>query len=57
MDKIFLPFSQEDTGYSRKFDGNGLGLALVKKYLDLINTEIMVDSKKGKGSNFIVCFN
>jgi len=57
MDKIFLPFSQEDTGYSRKFDGNGLGLALVKKYLDLINAEIMVESKKGKGSNFIVCFN
>ena len=57
MDKIFLPFSQEDTGYSRKFVGNGLGLALVKKYLDLINAEIMVDSKKGKGSNFIVCFN
>ncbi len=57
MDKIFLPFSQEDTGYSRKFDGNGLGLALVKKYLDLIDAEIMVDSKKGKGSNFIVCFN
>jgi PAS domain S-box-containing protein len=57
MDKIFLPFSQEDSGYSRKFDGNGLGLALVKKYLELINAEITVESVKGKGSMFIVCFN
>jgi signal transduction histidine kinase len=57
LDKIFLPFSQEDSGYSRKFDGNGLGLALVKKYLELINGEITVESVKGKGSLFVVCFN
>ena len=57
LDKIFLPFSQEDTGYSRKFDGNGLGLALVKKYLEIISAEIKVESIKGKGSLFIVCFN
>jgi PAS domain S-box-containing protein len=57
LDKIFLPFSQEDTGYSRKFDGNGLGLALVKKYLEIINAEIKVESTKGNGSVFIVCFN
>jgi len=57
MDKIFLPFFQEDSGYSRKFDGNGLGLAVVKKYLDLINAEITVESVKGKGSSFVICFN
>jgi PAS domain S-box-containing protein len=57
IDKIFLPFSQEDTGYSRRFDGNGLGLALVKKYLELINAEIKVESVKGKGSIFTVSFN
>ena len=57
LDKIFLPFSQEDSGYSRKFDGNGLGLALVKKYLEIISAEIKVESIKGKGSLFIVCFN
>jgi PAS domain S-box-containing protein len=56
LDKIFLPFSQEDTGYSRKFDGNGLGLALVKKYLEIIKAEIKVDSTKGNGSVFIVYF-
>jgi signal transduction histidine kinase len=57
MDKIFLPFSQEDTGYSRKFDGIGLGLALVKKYLGLINAEIKVKSVKGIGSLFDISFN
>jgi PAS domain S-box-containing protein len=57
QDKIFLPFVQEDSGYSRKFDGNGLGLALVKKYLELINAEITVESEKGKGSLFVVRFN
>jgi signal transduction histidine kinase len=57
INKIFLPFSQEDTGYSRKFDGIGLGLALVKKYLGLINADIKVESEKGKGSLFEINFN
>jgi signal transduction histidine kinase len=54
---LFSPFSQEETGYTRKFDGNGLGLALVKRYCDLNNAGIQVDSKKGKGSKFTVTFN
>jgi signal transduction histidine kinase/putative methionine-R-sulfoxide reductase with GAF domain len=53
---IFEPFMQEDRGYSRKYEGNGLGLALVKKYCDLNNAEIHVDSVKGNGSRFIVKF-
>ncbi len=57
IDKIFLPFSQEESGYSRKYEGNGLGLALVKNYLKLINADIRVESEKGEGSNFIVNFN
>jgi len=57
IEKIFLPFSQEESGYSRKYEGNGLGLALVKNYLKLINADIRVESEKGIGSNFIVNFN
>lgn len=53
---LFSPFSQEETGYTRKFDGNGLGLALVKRYCDLNNADIKVESKKGKGSRFTVEF-
>ena len=56
LESMFKPFTQEDTGYSRKYEGVGLGLALVKNYLDLIGAEIKVDSEKGKGSVFTVVF-
>jgi len=56
MEKLFTPFSQEDAGHKRKFEGNGLGLALVKKYVELNNAEIAVDSVKDKGSVFTVTF-
>lgn len=56
LKNLFQPFSQEDGGYTRKFEGNGLGLALVKKYCSLNNAEIKVESIKGKGSTFSVIF-
>jgi PAS domain S-box-containing protein len=56
LERMFKPFTQEDTGYSRKYEGVGLGLALVKNYLDLIGAEIKVESVKGKGSVFTVVF-
>ena len=56
LTKIFHPFSQEDTGHKREFEGNGLGLALVKKYLDLNKAIILVKSKKEVGSTFTVTF-
>lgn len=52
--KLFSPFKQEESGYTRKFEGNGLGLALVKKYCEINGAEIEVKSEKGKGSTFIV---
>ncbi len=56
LPKIFDPFSQEESGYSRRYEGNGLGLALVKKYIELIGAEIKVESEKGVGSIFTVTF-
>ena len=56
LPNLFLPFIQEEQGYTRKFEGNGLGLALVKKYCDLNNIDISVQSEKGKGSSFILKF-
>lgn len=56
MGKLFTPFSQEEQGYTRKYDGNGLGLALVKKYCELNNAQIDVKSKKGVGSVLSVKF-
>jgi len=53
---LFDSFTQEEQGYGRKFEGNGLGLALVKKYCEINNAEISVDSKRDKGSKFIIVF-
>ncbi len=57
LKKLFTPFSQEDMGYKREFEGNGLGLALVKKYVELNDAEIFVKSGKNKGTSFKVVFN
>lgn len=57
MEKMFIPFSQEHQGYTRQYDGNGLGLALIKNYCKINKAEIKVDSKKNEGSVFRVIFN
>ena len=57
INEVFSPFSQEDAGQKRNYEGNGLGLALVKKYVDLNKASIDVQSKKNKGSVFSVTFN
>ena len=56
LPNLFELFSQEEQGYTRKFEGNGLGLALVKNYCELNNANISVESQKGIGSKFRVAF-
>ena len=56
LPNLFLPFRQEEQGYSRKYEGNGLGLSLVKKYCELNNADISVKSSKGNGTKFTVTF-
>lgn len=56
LENLFEPFSQEEQGYSRKFEGNGLGLALVKRYCELNGAKIKAESEKGKGTKFSVLF-
>lgn len=57
LPSLFTPFSQEEFGYTRRYEGTGLGLALVQKYVELIKAGIKVASEKDKGSNFTVLFN
>jgi len=56
LQKIFEPFSQEEQGYTRSFDGNGLGLALIKKYCEINNAIMEVETEKNVGSTFRIIF-
>jgi len=49
---IFETFTQAKTDISRKYGGTGLGLAITKKLLNMFNSQIVVDSTEGKGTNF-----
>ena len=56
LDNLYKPFLQEEQGYTRKYEGNGLGLALVKEYVNLNKGNITVETEKGKGTKFAVSF-
>jgi PAS domain S-box-containing protein len=54
MEQLFKPFSQIDSGLARKFEGTGLGLAMVKLLADLHGGSVAVESSVGEGSTFTV---
>jgi signal transduction histidine kinase len=49
---IYDRFYQGDTSHS--LEGNGLGLSMVKRVIDLVNGQISIDSKVGVGSTFMI---
>lgn len=56
MNLIFEAFRQGSEGIGRSYEGTGLGLTLCKKFVDLLNGDISVDSIPGIGSTFTVKF-
>jgi CheY-like chemotaxis protein len=54
LEHLFKPFSQIDSGLARKFEGTGLGLAMVKLLADLHGGSVAVSSAVGEGSCFTV---
>ncbi|HVA41215.1 MAG TPA: PAS domain S-box protein, partial [Candidatus Binataceae bacterium] len=56
LPRLFEPFSQEQTGHSRRFEGAGLGLAFARKCVELGGARISAASRKGEGSTFTIAF-
>lgn len=51
---LFKPFSREKIKENKEYDGLGLGLALTKKYCDVNNLKIEIESNKGQGTTVCV---
>jgi PAS domain S-box-containing protein len=54
MGKLFQAFSQIDSSLARKFEGTGLGLAMVKQLAELHGGTVAVASAEGQGARFAV---
>ena len=59
MDQSFIPrifdaFTQENDSRNNKYGSTGLGMAITKNIVELMNGTISVESEKGKGTEFIV---
>ena len=52
--KIFDPFAQEDSSRNSKYGSTGLGMAITKNIVEMMNGSISAESEKGKGSAFTV---
>ena len=54
ISKIFEPFRQVSEGLNRSYQGTGLGLTITKRFVEMMNGKITVESTLGKGSVFSV---
>src|SRR5204862_6339093 len=52
--KLFRAFTQADDSTSRRYGGTGLGLALTKKFCQMMGGDVTVTSELGKGSTFTI---
>jgi signal transduction histidine kinase/CheY-like chemotaxis protein len=54
LSKLFTDYNQVDTRANREIVGTGLGLSITKKFVDMMDGKITVESEYGKGSTFHV---
>jgi signal transduction histidine kinase/CheY-like chemotaxis protein len=52
QERIFQAFTQVDGSYSRRYQGTGLGLTLVKKFVEMQGGRVTLTSRFGEGSDF-----
>jgi PAS domain S-box-containing protein len=54
LERIFEEFAQADDSTTKNFGGTGLGLALVKRFCQMMGGDVWVESTEGEGSSFIL---
>ncbi len=54
LPRLFEPFGQDDIGHKTRYGSTGLGLAITKRIVEMMDGEITVKSKKGVGTEFVV---
>jgi len=56
IERLLKPFTQEVEGYTRPFEGAGLGLTLAYKLSELMGGKFEMDSEKNKGTKISITF-
>jgi signal transduction histidine kinase/ActR/RegA family two-component response regulator len=56
LSKLFGAFTQADASTTRNFGGTGLGLNITRRLAELMDGDIVVDSREGQGSTFALSF-
>lgn len=57
LEYAFIPFVQGDISKSKKYKGTGIGLTIVKKFVDIMNAEMKIDSIASFGTKITLKFN
>lgn len=54
QDKLFVPFMKEDNAFNMNMSGAGLGLYMVKQFVELMHGSVNIDSHTGKGTKVVI---